>query len=335
VRHALLALLLASPAFAADAPVGATPDLADVRFPACASVIDVTKPPYSAKGDGVADDTAAIQRALLDAMGNHRVVYLPNGTYKVTRPIRWANQDSKKKNAYGFNWVQGQSTAKTVLRLADNTFADAAKPEPMMWCGGFGSADWFHNYVQNVTFHTGRGNPGAVGLQFYSNNTGGVRDVAVVSGDGSGVSGLDLGHRDMNGPLLVRNVSVTGFETGIRCAGSVNSQTFERVTLTGQTKFGFQNLGQCVSVRGMTYHGPATAVDAGSFTALLDCSFAGTAAAKGLPAIKVGPAPFFARAVATSGYESAVAHPDAGQSVSGPAVAEVAFGARLNPLTRR
>ena len=24
-----------------------------------------------------------------------------------------------------------------------------------MWCGGFGSADWFHNYVQGLTFSVG------------------------------------------------------------------------------------------------------------------------------------------------------------------------------------
>ena len=29
-----------------------------------------------------------------------------------------------------------------------------------MWCGGFGSADWFHNYVENLTFDVGAGNPG-------------------------------------------------------------------------------------------------------------------------------------------------------------------------------
>jgi len=333
MRVSLLALLFTSPLFAADPPVfAARLDPSDVRFPACAQVIDVTKPPYSAKGDGVADDTAALQQALLDTMGQHKIVYLPNGTYRVTKPIRWANQDSKKKNAYGFNWVQGQNTAKTVIRLADKTFTDAAKPEPIMWCGGFGSADWFHNYIQNVTFDTGKGNPGAVGLQFYSNNTGCVRDVDIVSGDGKGAIGLDLGHRDMNGPLLVRNVSVTGFETGIRCAASVNSQTFERVSLIGQTKVGFANLGQCVSARRLSYAGPATAVKADSFTVLLECSFTGIGAAQDLPAIKLDKAPFFARRVVTAGYKMAVAHPDAKQSVAGPTVDELAVGKAMNPF---
>lgn len=337
MRLSLLGLLFASPLVAADPPVfGARLDPSDVRFPASASVIDVTKPPYNAKGDGVTDDTAAIQQALLDTMGQHKIVYLPNGTYKVTKPIRWKNQDSKKKTAYGFNWVQGQSTAKTVLRLADKTFTDPAKPEPIMWCGGFGSADWFHNYIQNVTFDTGKGNPGAVGLQFYSNNTGCVRDVDIVSGDGKGVIGLDLGHRDMNGPLLVRNVRVTGFDTGIRCAASVNSQTFERVNLTGQTKVGFANLGQCVSARRLTYEGSATAVKADSFTVLLECAFTGNPRElKGsttVPAVQLDKAPFFARNVATSWYLGAVAAADGKQFGNSLSVDELVVGKSLNPF---
>jgi hypothetical protein len=333
MRFSLLALFLVTSLSAAEVPgVGARLDSSDVRLPVCSSVVNITLPPYSAKGDGIVDDTNAIQQALLDTMGQHKIVYLPNGIYKVTKPIKWANQNSQKQNAYGFNWVQGQSTGKTIIRLADNTFRDASKPEAIMWCGGFGSADWFHNYVQNLTFDIGTGNPGAVGLQFYSNNTGSVRDVAIISRDGQGVCGLDLGHRDMNGPLLVRNVSVNGFETGIRSAATVNSQTLEQISVTGFSKLGFANLGQCVSVRGMKVEGPGTAVQAGSFTVLLDCQFTGTGPAKDLPAIQVGPAPFFARNVTTTGYKLALAHSDEKQSVAGPMLEEVAFGKALNPF---
>ena len=45
-----------------------------------------------------------------------------------------------------------------------------------MWCGGFGSADWFHNNVENLTFDVGAQNPGAIALQFYSNDSGTVRE---------------------------------------------------------------------------------------------------------------------------------------------------------------
>ncbi|NJK90767.1 MAG: hypothetical protein HC904_02380 [Blastochloris sp.] len=43
---------------------GTTPPGSEIMFPADAGLVDITKPPYLAKGDGVTDDTAAIQKAL-------------------------------------------------------------------------------------------------------------------------------------------------------------------------------------------------------------------------------------------------------------------------------
>ena len=51
-----------------------------IKTPAAKRRIDVTAAPYLAVGDGVADDTAAIQRAINDC-GAEDCVYLPKGTY--------------------------------------------------------------------------------------------------------------------------------------------------------------------------------------------------------------------------------------------------------------
>ena len=147
-------------------------------------------------------------------MGQHKIIYLPNGTYLISATLNWSNKQPNGNFAYGFNWIQGQNPLKTVIRLKDASFTDPAKPQSMMWCGGFGSADWFHNYVEDITFDIGRDNPGAIGLQFYSNNSGAVRRVAITSPDGTGVIGLDLAHRDMNGPLLCRISSFVDFKLG-------------------------------------------------------------------------------------------------------------------------
>lgn len=282
----------------------------NVRFPVTDFVVDVTAAPYFAKGDGQADDTAAIQQAIWDVMGQHKIVYLPEGRYLISKTLQWRKKNSTGADAWGFNWIQGQNAVRTTIRLKDGAFSDPAHPAAMMWCGGFGSADWFHNYVQDVTFDTGRNNPGAVGLQFYSNNTGAVRNVVIVSSDGQGVAGLDLSHRDMNGPLLVKNVQVTGFDVGIATGHAVNSQTFEHITLKGQRRIGFENAGQSVAIRGLVSLNEVPALRVATTTSLLDSEFKGFGQAAQQPALILQTKDFFARNLKTSGYRIAVSAPD-------------------------
>ncbi len=54
--------------------------------PQTKAVFDVTK--HGAKGDGLADDTAAIEEALLAAAERGGMVFLPAGTYLISRPLR-------------------------------------------------------------------------------------------------------------------------------------------------------------------------------------------------------------------------------------------------------
>ena len=329
---AFAVLVLSATAWTGPAgrPVGASLSQENIAFPACASVVDVTKPPYSARGDGQADDTEAIQKALSDTMGAHKILYFPNGVYLVSKTLRHTKQDSRGGEAWGFNWLQGQSTARTIIRLKDGVFTDADRPQPILWGGGFGSADWFHNYIQNVTFDAGRNNPGAIGLNFYSNNSGAIRDVQIVSQDGGGAIGLDLGN-NMNGPLLVRNVAVRGFAVGIRAASSVNSQTFEHISLIGQSKCGLTNDGQSIAIRGLYSENAVTALRTNSFTCLLDSRLVGQGAASSVPAVQVGKTSFLARHVATSGYQTAIAA-EGEKGEPGPVVAEYMTGKPTRPF---
>ena len=146
---------------------------------------------FRAKGDGKTDDTEALQRALNENVWWHRLLYFPKGTYLVSGTLKWPKKFAGHDN-WGKTFLRGESREASVIRLKDATFTDATKPEAILWCGGFGSADWFHNYIENLTFDVGAGNPGATALQFYSNNTGAVRDCRFVAGAGSGHTGLDL-----------------------------------------------------------------------------------------------------------------------------------------------
>ena len=157
-----------SAAFALAQDYGASFDPStSVQFPKSEWVVNVREAPYRAQGDGMTDDTLAIQQAIDDVMGQHRVLYFPEGTYLISKTLNWSNRNSNGKPAWGHNWIAGQGAMKTTLRLKDSVFGDPSKPQSMMCCGGFGSADWFHNYVEDLTFDVGENNPGAIALQFY------------------------------------------------------------------------------------------------------------------------------------------------------------------------
>jgi hypothetical protein len=220
-----------------------------IIFPADAGIVDVTKAPYLAKGDGRTDDTKAIQKALDDHPNQGAIIYLPKGTYLISETLKWPHGNRgglEEKNTI----LQGETKDLTTIKLKDDAkgFTDPAKPKAMVWTGQK-PAQRFRNAIRNLTFHTGVGNRGAIGLQFMANNQGGIFDVHVRAGDSGGPIGIDMGYTDEIGPLLVKNVHVNGFDIGIRCGFSVNSMTFENIELTAQNKLCFSNQGQCVSIR--------------------------------------------------------------------------------------
>lgn len=219
-------------------------------YPADAGLVDVTKAPYNAPRGGTLDAAPALQRALDENISSNRILYLPNGTYRLSRGL------SFPLRGYGMLSMHGQSRTGVILRL-DNAaigFENAGAPQALLDTGYQigGGADWFHNAVRNLTLDVGSGNPGAVALRFYSNNWGWVRDVTLRSGDGAATLGLDLGTRALNGPLLVKNVSVAGFVDGIRTADGINSQTLDIVTVSGVSRYGLVNRGQTVNARRLT-----------------------------------------------------------------------------------
>lgn len=286
-------------------------------------IIDVTKAPYNAKGDGIADDTAALQRALNDHTGSRRIVYLPAGTYLVSAPLRWPNNDPKGKHVWGFCHLQGQSRNQSIIRLKDATFTDPKKPVAVISSGPHGSADWFHNFTCDLTIDTGRGNLGAVGLRFFSNNVGAVRRVAMISGDGAGVTGLDLGFNDMNGCLLVSQLQVKGFSVGVRTGHVVNSQTFEHLDLSGQTECGFLNDGQAIIIRGLRSDNRVPAVcNNHGLMVLLDAKLTGRGTAKDAPGV-INRGALYTRAIDSTGYARAIDnHSGTKRGADGPVVAE-------------
>jgi hypothetical protein len=331
--------------YAGDVPVP-TPELVG-RWPLGSGVVNVKASPYFAAGDGRSDDTAAIQQAILDNEGRGRTIYLPEGIYLISAPLKFsANTANNRNGLYGQNTLRGEDTGSTTIRLKNATLTNASSPQPVLSTGYISflngsseetTADWFNNNVSDLTIDIGRGNAGAKGLEFYANNTGSVRNVRIVSGDGQGVIGLDLGHLDKNGPLLVKGLEVKGFAIGVRTALTVNSQTFENIRLIGQTQTAFDNNGQSVSIKGLITNGHVTALHNRFGTAVLvDAMLTGTGAASAASAVINGES-LFARDIRSSGFARTIENNyGAGANVVGPLVGDyVSSGAALQLFSGR
>ena len=290
----------------------------DIVFPPDAGVVDVTQPPYHAKGDGRTDDTAAIQQALEDYPNKQAIIYLPNGIYLLSATLRWGIGDGKwtlcKRTS-----LQGQSRDGTILKLKDACpdFNDPAAPQPVVWTGPT-PAERYRNSVRNLTVDTGRDNPGAIGVQFNSSYIGCVRDVLIRSGDGQGVTGLDMAFAEEIGPLLVKNLTVRGFDVGIQGKGGYANQTFEHITLEDQNKVAFLNYAGSVSIRDLTTSGRVPAFWNRAMVGLaviIDAKVNGLEEAKLCAAI-TNRAGLFVRNLSVNGFAETIAQTGSGGSTN-------------------
>ncbi len=274
LRHVLpLALCaLAAVAHAAEPKTGKARE--NIVFPADAGQVDV-KLRYGAKGDGVTDDTAAIQKAIDEVKGIPDTLYFPDGTYLISASVGIFKGKAHSRDR--FLSYQGQSEAGTIIKLKDNCadFGDAAKPKiAFSVYQGDGTGDVMRSYVRNMTFDVGAGNPGAIGLRFMTNNTGGVYHVTVRSSDAkkAGKIGLDM-TQGQNGPCLIKYVTVDGFDHGVESAGSF-SLIYEHLTLRNQNIYGFL-VKSPTTIRDLRSTNRVTALKNEDLLTLIEGSFTG------------------------------------------------------------
>ena len=228
---------------------------AQVEFPMASKIINVTKDPYYAKGDGKTDDTEAIQKALNDHPDGDYIIYLPHGIYKITDGLTWP-VTKKQESSSRRTILQGQSIGGTILQLADSTygFDNPEFPKAVIFTGE-GPGPKYRNAVRDMTIRTGKGNPGVIGIQFNASNQGTIHNVKIHSGDSLGVYGIDLGFTEGIGPLLIKNVEINGFNVGIYAKGETGTATLEHVTMGGQRKYGLENNNMNLAVRALRYKG--------------------------------------------------------------------------------
>lgn len=241
-----------------------------VAFPSDSNVLDVTK--FGAKGDGATDDTRAIQAAIdqippfdIHLPWQTKIIYFPTGTYLITDTIQ--RKDAGGHYLPGLVMI-GQSQKNTVIRLADNSpsFQNQSTGKSMIFMasgllGGDPRAggkdpvlgegnDAYMNALENLTLEVGKGNAGAVGLDYLANNIGAVRDVTIRAED-RGRIGLSM-TRKWIGPALIERVSITGFDIGIDISRTEYSVTLEDVAVHKSREFGLRNNSNSVPFHNLT-----------------------------------------------------------------------------------
>ena len=216
-----------------------------VKLPADSGYVNVKD--FGAKGDGIKDDTFALQKIFAqnkeDSGGAIRSIYLPNGVYLVSDTLDWGD---KKKD------VRGESRDGVIIKLRDDCpgFEDPKNPKKVLQIEFGHGGQNFDQRLQNLTVDIGKNNPGAIAIGFHTNNNGGINNVNILSSDPQkrGHTGLSL-DKGWPGPGLIKNVYVDGFETGIYVTHDQYSMTFEHITLSNQRKVGFLNSWNTVAIR--------------------------------------------------------------------------------------
>lgn len=122
---------------------------------------------YGAKGDGVADDTKALQ----EAVSKEAVLYFPQGIYKVTDTISLGKDIT----------LMGMDPITTQLVIEDDTpaFSGFGTPKAVLETARGGFA-----YVNGIGIDTAGKNPRAAGIKWMADASSYMNDVKFVGGHG-------------------------------------------------------------------------------------------------------------------------------------------------------
>ncbi len=223
----------------------------DVFYHNGGRIIDITKAPFNAKGDGKVDNTDAIKSAynfIAEKLRKHGwknnkasyVLYFPEGEYLVSDTIQYDGERIKYKN---YRWggmirlrIIGENKENTIIKLKDNSEGfDSKKPLLAFQKDykGVGNNIPGTNVLENITINTGRNNPGAIAVEFIGANTSTIANINILSEDRQGYIGLNFPTWSVQG--YYRDITIDGFDYGIHVEHYNETQpSFEYITLKNQ-----------------------------------------------------------------------------------------------------
>jgi hypothetical protein len=277
------------------------------------TVINVAEAPYNARGNDKVDDTKVLQQAIYDSMERsgvkgRKLVYVPNGTYYLSRPLILTRKTWSPATG---PFLIGQNRDRVIFKLKDNLpeFADPKQPQAALQtlhqtkAQDSISADYFFRILWNFTVDTGN-NPGAHGIRYYSNNVGTLKNVKLL-GNGKGYVGVDLGWIDQNGPLLLRDILIDGFQTGLAADKTINSQTISGITIRNSRKHAIWHQRQVLSIEDLVVeNAPVAIASAGGPISVISGRFVGTDRSKA--AIQSNGSSVYLRDIKSSGFKALV-----------------------------
>lgn len=204
--------------------------------------LSVKDAPYNAVGDGVADDTVAIQGAIDDIFAaGGGTVFFPKGTYL----CNGAQGSYESILEIPFAAYPADPVVSIELR-GDNpwgigapiikTTATGTGTYPSLLAGSIGRGDVYVTYttmshvmviLKNLQFHLGD-NPTYGGVQLSGVGCAAVENCGFFAGTGTvepthGTTGLWLPNAINLGTNYVNNVDVSGFDTGVRSGELMHS----------------------------------------------------------------------------------------------------------------
>ncbi|MEN6578683.1 MAG: glycosyl hydrolase family 28-related protein [Phycisphaerales bacterium] len=132
------------------------------------AAVYLAQPEFPVHGDGVADDSDAVQQAI-DKVGGSGILFIPDGTYRLTKTV------------YVWPGVRliGYGDSRPVFTLSENTpgFQEGTDRYMFFFSGGQGrnaggppsdgNPGTFYSAMSNIDIEIAPGNPAAVGVRFH------------------------------------------------------------------------------------------------------------------------------------------------------------------------